>query len=363
MNVSDSDRAVITETVRLWDGARVVSSIEPLTPDASLRRYFRVTAGGGTTIIASIFDSIASPEAGGASSVNSFDASIQLGRFFHKNGVPVPEIYYERREPYLLLSEDLGDRLLAHNLVATSGLTANLGLHGREPSSGDTEVNYTRAIDALLAISRIPVKAGFFPFERAFTAETYSREMSEFQDFVFAGGDDKERASISDAFARLAHELAALPRVLVHRDFHSWNLMIDRAGKLRVIDFQDALMATRPYDVVALLNDRDTDSALGDELSVRLIHYFRERAGYGSKDEFAAEYDRVLLQRDLKVAGRFRKLVQVRGLTQYGAWVPGTLRRIGRTLARLEDYRELREVLVRNIPEIAGGTKEPLSYT
>ena len=121
-------------------------------------------------------------------------------------------------------------------------------------------------------------------------------------------------------------------------------------------------MSTRCYDVVALLNDRDTDSILGPELYRTLLDYFLNLSE-GSKTEILAEYWRVLLQRDLKVAGRFRKLSRSRGLVSYERWVPGTLTRIGRTLRTLagEDplYAAFLEMLVARDEFIRAGSKEP----
>ena len=188
------------------------------------------------------------------------------------------------------------------------------------------------------------------------------------RDFVLASKavSTSQLAVVDAAFKRLAAEVDGFPRVLEHRDFHSWNLLVDAQDRVRVIDFQDALLATRCYDIVGLLNDRDTDSALGEERYLRLLHFFYEQLERPSW--FQYEYDRVLLQRDLKVAGRFAKLSSVRGLKQYERWIPGTLKRIGRTLNRLgtgaaadESYTGLLQILSLYLPEVRTGSTEHLN--
>ncbi len=358
--MTERAQATVLNSVRRWNPAAEVLGIHALTPDASLRRYFRVTLGNPKdSIVAMVFDSVLSAEAGGRS-VTSDRSYVELTRFFSVYGIRVPELLFDDEAQQLLLIEDLGDCLLA-----------NLLLEDCQTREGDrraelVEELYRSAIEQIERLQAIPPKKGFFPFERSFTAELYRRELSEFEDYVLRpAAASPELINLSRAtFSFIAQELARLPQVLVHRDFHSWNLMVDAANGLRVIDFQDALMATRSYDLVGLLNDRDTDSALGFERYRRLLHYFYERTG--ATEEFWAEYDLVLLQRDLKVAGRFNKLSRERGLTGYEKWVPGTQRRIGETLARLarRDNRWclIRDALASTVLDVARGVETGVEF-
>ncbi|MCB0324715.1 MAG: phosphotransferase, partial [Bdellovibrionales bacterium] len=322
---------LLTEIVHRWHAAAVLETVSPLTPDASLRRYYRLGLSGAPVahLVAMVFDSVASPEHSGVGAVGSDQAYVELTRFFRAHGVAVPELYFDARAQSVLLIEDLGDIALAD--IA----------QGKEPlpfGSGSVELLYRQAIDTIIRLQSIPAAADCFAYQRAFTAPQYRREMEEFVDYVLGGPGEPASAVAGAFFDELAEELGALPRVLAHRDFHSWNLLVAE-GRVRVIDFQDALLATKPYDLVGLLNDRDTDALLGQEAYWRLVEYFQQESSYGTS--FPSDYDRVLLQRDLKVAGRFRKLVTERGLDRYQVWVPGTLRRIGRTLERLAQRGDL----------------------
>ena len=325
-----SVEALIGETVRAWNAETRIASIQPLTPDASLRRYFRVrftdqpkaSASRPSSAVAMIFDSVTPAEAGKAgiaAAVNSDEAYVALSQFFEKHEVAVPKLYYDGRQRSILLIEDLGDCLLGTMIV---------GENSGRFSGAERERVYRAAIDQLLRIQRIPSQNDFFPFQRRFDQSLYLKEMSEFTEFFLPqfspSASDLNRCQAF--FKVLAQEVDGLPYTLTHRDFHSWNLMLDPSNRLRVIDFQDALLAPKLYDLAALLNDRDTDSALGGELSQKLRRYYFETSGYGSS--FDVDYHQVLLQRDLKVVGRFAKLVSQRGLTSYGRWIPGTLQRV-----------------------------------
>ena len=69
----------------------------------------------------------------------------------------------------------------------------------------------------------------------------------------------------------LVEKLAAEPRVLCHRDYHSRNLML-HDGQLYIIDFQDARMGPDTYDLVSLLRDSYVD--LPEQTVDELIAYF-----------------------------------------------------------------------------------------
>lgn len=333
------------QLVTVWAPNVRVHAVTPLTPDASLRRYFRLHLDHSqveipTTVVAMVFDSVVSPEAGGMEAVPSDEAYVQLTHLFVDYQIPVPKLFYDGRARSVLLIEDLGDVLLGQRLLAGE----------------DVENSYKRAIDSIIALQKIPEQQDCFAFRRFFSKEQYFREVLEFDDYVlkFHNLDQSDREVVKQGFSLLCSEITAFPRVLAHRDYHSWNLLVNPSGEIRIIDFQDALLAPRCYDVVGLLNDRDTDSALGADRYQRLLDYFVSVSSYG--EDFRREYDRMLLQRDLKVAGRFSKLSQTRGLVSYTKWIPGTLRRIGQTLRRLSDdtvpYANFHNVLCKFLMEV-----------
>jgi len=104
--------------------------------------------------------------------------------------------------------------------------------------------------------------------------------MWEFEHFI-EWGLEKRPGSVVNAnvmgqlrksFVTIAELLDRQTPCLNHRDYHSWNLMIQDEA-VRVIDFQDALMAPPQYDLASLLNDRVTDSVIRPALEERLVRY------------------------------------------------------------------------------------------
>jgi len=353
--VSEIEERIRTAASQWKGGQATLASIVPLTPDASLRRYFRLNLKNESpsTAVVMWFDSTTSPEASGAAPVAADDAYVALTLFFRKAGVSVPELYFDGRASSLLIIEDLGDRTLASCV----------------DGKRDVWPLFKKAIDQIVTIQRIVPEKGFFACERAFTAELYSKEMSEFEEYLLAPlhPGASVMSAVSLLRANIAQRLEGCKKVLVHRDFHGWNLLVPPDESIRVIDFQDALMATSPYDLVSLINDRDMDTLIGRQTYTDCVEYFRTQSGFGY--DWLAEYDLALLQRDLKVAGRFAKLVNVRKLEQYGKWIPGTLRRIGSTLERMvhagnggEVERQAFDIVVDRFPECASGAALKLRW-
>ena len=154
-------------------------------------------------------------------------------------------------------------------------------------------------------------------------------------------------------FDWLARTLAAEPVTLVHRDFQSRNLMLaaDAGAALTVIDFQDALLGTRAYDLVALL--RDSYVRLAPAEVDALIGFFVDRAALSDPAAFRRLFVLQTLQRKLKDAGRFVFIDRVRKNPSFLRWIPTTIGYVGEALAAAPaELGEVREVLKRRISEL-----------
>ena len=123
----------------------------------------------------------------------------------------------------------------------------------------------------------------------------------------------------------LVETLAAEPRVLCHRDYHSRNLML-HDERLYIIDFQDARMGPDTYDLVSLLRDSYVD--LPEQTVDELIAYFLALKGQtGRADEaFRRRFDLMALQRNLKALGTFGYQTTARRNPVYIQYIPRTLR-------------------------------------
>jgi aminoglycoside/choline kinase family phosphotransferase len=143
-----------------------------------------------------------------------------------------------------------------------------------------------------------------------------------------------DRQVMEGVFDRLAARIAALPRGFVHRDYQSRNLMVVR-GELVWIDFQDALLGPRAYDLVALLFDsyQELDLAF---VRARLDDYGRAASlTEDAQKELGRQVDLIAVQRKLKDAGRFVFIDRVKHDPSFLPYVTPTLRKVGRTLDQL----------------------------
>jgi len=191
-------------------------------------------------------------------------------------------------------------------------------------------------------------------FQQRFDEKLY---LWEFEHFIEWGLEKRPGAKVTrqtvaalrETFAAIAQTLDRQPFGLSHRDYHSWNLMI-QDGEICVIDFQDALLAPAQYDLASLLNDRITDAVVQPHIEQQLADYYFEKtielSGRSrSRQEFFEIYRLSAIQRDLKVVGRFYYLDLVKGKPGYMKFVPPTLRRLRRNLAQVAPTRPILPLL------------------
>ena len=314
-----------SELVAEWNPSLEIGEVLEMTPDASQRRYFRLSLSDGTTAVVMKFDSLSSAEIDGAENLTPDMACVEGTKFFLNQGIPVPKLYSWRQNPSELLIEDLGDVQLGKLL---------------EGGKSEIEGYYKKAIDLILLLQSIPTDNSYYGFNRKFTKDIFIKEMEEFSDFYLP--TKGKELDLQNLYTKIADEILTLPFVLSHRDFHSWNLIVDPSAELRLIDFQDACLAPITYDLISLLHDRDTDSLLGEALLTELKNYFFDKLEVSVDQELS--YRLVSLQRDLKVAGRFAKLSAQRGLSSYEKWIPGTVSRVKTNLSFLAQRNADREL-------------------
>ena len=336
-----------------------VTGLTALAGDASSRRYFRAAieapGGPGAAIVMSWSDSglpISSEELAVFEEPPQELPFLNIHRFLQAAGVRVPAVHGHWVEEGLLLLEDLGD----------------VCLWDRVQGAPEAEVVrwYQKAIDELLVLQIGGTRARndqCMAFRQAFDRRLYLWEFAHFIEYGLEGGDKGslpagERRVLDTAFERVAGHLDSRPRVLNHRDYHSWNLMVPDDDAVVVIDFQDALLAPPQYDLASLLNDRETDQMVTPSVEDQLVDYYLEGVReWGEtqpdRDEFREAYLLSALQRDFKVVGRFRYLDMVKGKPAYNRYIAPTLKRIGRNLGRTSGLAHLIPLLAERFEEIA----------
>ncbi len=311
-----------------------------LAGDASTRRYHRI-AGGTPPHTLVLMELSAEPPPYGNPPGPGF---INIHRYLEDAGFPVPRILRADLDARFIALEDLGDRTFEAE-VTGAGPTERRRL-------------YQRAADLIVSLQNMGRERpdpGCLAFGRAFDEKLLRWEIDHFREWFLEAErgvrlGDGEAAALDAGFSWLARALADSPRVLCHRDFQSRNLMIDAAGALRVIDFQDAMLGPAAYDLVALLRDSYVDLP-ADEVTA-LLDWFVATCQI-DKADFTNLFHRQALQRKLKDAGRFVFLDRVRGNSSFRRFLPSSLGYIRQALREVPEFAAARAVLERHVPELS----------
>ena len=308
--------------------------VVPLTGDASDRRYFRVLLPETPSIVLSLH-----------STAFEFDALpfVNVARLLARMPVPIPAVLGHADDLGVLALEDLGDvTLQAHLGAATPAEHAAL---------------YRQAVALIATLQRRGAELAsteYLPYGVAFDVEKLTWELDFFikhfieayRGIVMSGS---AREELRSEFAVVVASLAAEPRVLCHRDYHSRNLML-HASELFIIDFQDARMGPDTYDLASLLRDSYVD--LPEATVSELLAYFLALKGQvGDQSEFRRRFDVMALQRNLKALGTFGYQTTARRNPVYIQYIPRTLRYVRDNLENLPEFARLRELLATHVEE------------
>ena len=297
-------------------------SLAPASADASFRRYFRAVLDGAWS------------GAPGERSLIVMDAPpahedcrpfIHVAQLLAAAGVHAPRVVASDVERGFLLRTDLGTTTFASALDAASAPHL-----------------YGDAIDALVRWQRASREHELPTYDDALLR----RELALFPDWYVARHlghplSPAERDALERTFALLLANNLAQPRVFVHRDYHSRNLMVS-APNPGVLDFQDAVYGPITYDLVSLLRDAyvEWDEELQLDWAIRYWERARAEALPVRADfaDFWRDFEWMGVQRQLKVLGIFARLKHRDGKSRYVEDMPRVLRYVQRAAAR---YREL----------------------
>lgn len=333
----------------------------PLAGDASNRRYYRLHLSMGP-VSSIILMQLADPEEFKASEEAVSGAGSEIGelpfinilKHLKAHGTTVPSLYFYDESAGLLYLEDFGDVTLAE---ASRG--APLPVVDRW---------YGQAIDQLVHLhvwASQPSASACLGLTRSFDVSLYMWEFDHFLEYGIVARQgrpmcSKDYGPVYEEFQKMAEWLANQPTVFTHRDYHSRNLMVD-GERLGIIDFQDALLGPATYDLASLLRDSyiALDEALIDRLIARYLEGMRLHLPLSQQtamllddpDAFRRLFDFTSIQRNLKAAGRFVYIDQVKGNSKFLASIPQTLKNVRANLNRYPQLHRLLTHLSPYIPE------------
>ena len=285
-----------------------------LPGDASFRRYARIKLNNKTFMLMD-----APPEK------EDCVPFVTIDQFFDSHGVRVPYIVAKDLQQGLLLLEDFGDILLSTLL-----------------NDETVDAYYAQSFKQLIELQAIDGTENF----PAYSYEKLISEMELLTEWMLPSlqiqPTQDEQALIKRTFAILANAALAQPQVIVHRDFHSRNLMkIEGETDLGVIDFQDAVIGADTYDLISITRDAYVQWNAG-----RVYEWFKvfydllPDTAKQDRDfaQFKRDADFMAIQRHLKILGIFVRLFERDGKTGYLKDLPRVMWYL---LEESKDYAEL----------------------
>jgi N-acetylmuramate 1-kinase len=314
-------------------------ALAPASEDASFRRYFRVTprepvafAEGDATLIA-----MDAPPP-----MENCQPYLHIAGLLRSAGVHAPRVFAQDLAQGFMLVTDLGTTTYLDALTDDTAPTL-----------------YAGAIDSLIKW-QLSTRVGGLP---EYDEPSLTREVALFPDW-YVGRHLREtlqpadRSTLDAVVKRVIEHNLAEPKVFVHRDYHSRNLMVCEPNP-GVLDFQDAVHGPLTYDLVSLLRDAyiDWDEEREIDWSVRYWERARKaglpiRADFG---DFWRDFEWMGVQRQLKVLGIFARLSHRDGKHGYVKDMPRVMGYLSRACAR---YREL-EPLQRLLDTLADRAASP----
>lgn len=273
---------------------------------------------------------------------------LNVRRFMERAGLPVPALYHENTAAGMILIEDFGDVTLEDAI--------------RESAPKKIEALYRLAIDLMLRIQIDATRShddSCVAFSLAFDVEKLMFEFNFFFEHALlnhkaAKVTNDDELLIRRGFKHIAEILAAEPRFLNHRDYHSRNLMVD-GGRLCLVDFQDARLGPIQYDLASLL--MDSYAQLPDSMIERLYEYCiaKLNGDYRMKIDrahFDRIFDYMVVQRNIKAAGSFAYLDCVKKKNRYLKYFAPCLSRVKPAALRREELISFYETLAKYVEEL-----------
>lgn len=302
--------------------------LQPVSGDASFRRYFRCSDGHRSYIAVD-----APPPQ------ESLQPFMAVAAAYAEQELPVPTVVAADEKHGFMLLTDLGNALLLGELTSSS-----------------MESFYRQALTDLMKVMRVTeTSLGPLPtFDRALL----ERELALFHDWLVHTHlglqmTRQQQTIWVDFCAVMVANALAQPQVGVHRDFHSRNIMV-QPDNLAYIDFQDAVVGPITYDAVSLLRDCYTAWPAADvhRLSQEFLHQLQIHqfvADSVTAEQWQRWFDLMGMQRHTKAAGIFARLYHRDGKSGYLRDIPRTVDYLVHVSAHYQEFADYRNWLITDV--------------
>ena len=306
-----------------------IESLAPASSDASFRRYFRIQARSATLIV---MDAPPSQE--------NCRPFVDIAARLSQVKLNVPAILAQDLEQGFLLLSDLGPT--TYYAKIQQGLT-----------DAELQPLYRDALAALVQLQTAN-HAGL----PAYDAKRLKDELGLFVEWYVTVHCNTQLEpavlqQLDQVFDLLVTHNAAQPVVLVHRDFHSPNLMLSEGSQYGinpgVLDFQDAVAGPITYDLASLVVDARTTWEEPQQIDWAIRYWeLARKQGLPVPADFAdfhRDYEWMGLQRNLRILGVFARLNHRDKKAAYLAHLPRVNQYVRQVAARYMVFKPLLRVL------------------
>ncbi|WP_353958788.1 aminoglycoside phosphotransferase family protein [Zwartia panacis] len=305
------------------------ASIAPASSDASFRRYFRINAAQGTLVV---MDAPPPQE--------DCKPFVDVAQRLSTVGLNVPRILAQDLTQGFLLLSDLGPTTY-YDCIQAGLDDATLQKIYREALAALVQMQSASAAGLpVYDVARLKDELGLFVewYVTVHCKVTLSPEALK---------------GLDQVFDLLANRNAAQPRVLVHRDFHSPNLMRcerpEHGANPGILDFQDAVSGPITYDLASLVMDARTTWEEPQQLDWAIRYWeLARKHGLPVPTDFAdfhQDYEWMGLQRNLRILGVFARLNHRDGKSGYLAHIPRVNQYVRQVAGRYLAFKPLLRVL------------------
>jgi len=263
---------------------------------------------------------------------------VEIAKFLEAHGIRAPKIYFHDAVEGLIWIEDLGE----HDLYGY-----------RQESWLVRRAFYESALDEIIKLHRLPESVceemkEHLPAE--FDAALYRWEQRYFFNnclgrYFNVGESKRKELAALPSLREIAKRLASLPRVLVHRDFQSQNIIIQNA-QANLIDFQGMRPGLAEYDLASLLFDPYVELA-ATERSELICYYLQKQPD--NRRSVNGQFDDTLqqcaIQRMMQALGAYGFLGLVRGHEHFLKYIPRAVRSLRGIVGKIDDLKPLASLL------------------
>ena len=265
---------------------------------------------------------------------------VEIAEFLAAQGIRVPKVHFHDAAEGLIWIEDLGERDLwsyreeswpVRRAYYESALREIARLH--QVSAADSE-EIRHGLPAQFDAALYLWEQGYF-FENCLGRH-------------FGWSEKKQEKVVNlPALRQIAERLASFPRVLVHRDFQSQNIIL-RDGRAYLIDFQGMRPGLAEYDLASLLYDPYVRPGASER--AELLECYRGLAAVNDP-AFEEKFRLCAMQRLMQALGAYAYLGHVKRNPNFLAHIPAALHSLGEIVAGIE-YRPFLQELSETAPSL-----------